>query len=337
MRYGDKFLIRGIAALLIYPGMHFATAVNPLVGGADGGTGGAGAGSGAGAGGGSPQGGSGGQGGAPAAGAGHPADSGNVAMLRTEYDKVKGQYSEVTGKWEPWSKVIGNHTPEQFTQFSSVYTRVFQEAQGIAEELGYSEQELIEALTADPVKTLDYLRQEQLEAQEGGQGGQGGNGQDLQQQINEAVNQHLGPIQQRENQRMTTEANSTFERTVHGLLVADFKALGIDAAAIDPEEREMLMTATSEMLKYDEQAVWALKYEGKTAGVQKAYQEAKTFLDKYFVARSNRERTRTGGAGGAGGGQGPGAGAGGNQGGGGKKPSLEDMINDPGVIGEKYR
>lgn len=329
MRNGDKFLVQGLAALLSYPGMYFATAVNPVVGAGAGETGGGGAGSGAGAGGGTPQTGHSTQ---PT----HPADSGNIAMLRGEYDKVKKDYTDVNGKWEPWSKVVGDHKPEQFQQYSQTYTKVFEQAKGLADSLGYSEAELIEALTADPVKTLDYLRQEAFDTEQGGEQGGGQQG-DLQQQIDSMVSERLGPIQERENVRMTTEANATFERTVHGMIVEDFKKLGIDAAGIEADEREMLMTATSEMLKYDEGAVWALKYEGKTAGVQKAYQEAKTFLDKYFVSRSNRERARTGTGAGGGGGARPGQGGQQQQQQQGKRPSLDEMINDPGTISEKYR
>src|SRR5262249_31902041 len=141
--------------------------------------------------------------------------------------------------------------------------------------------------------------------------------------------QAVGPIQQRENQRMTHEANALFERTVHGLAVESFKAEGIDVANIPPDEMYLLTSATSEILKYDDNALRELKYNGKTAAIQKAFQEARTTLDKYYLARSGRDRARInpnpGNANGNGTGQ---------QQQQAKRPTLDEMIDNPSVIDE---
>lgn len=109
----------------------------------------------------------------------------------------------------------------------------------------------------------------------------------------------------------------------------------------------MLTSAASEIMKYDQAALHALKFEGKTAAIQKAVREAKTFLDKYFMARATRERGMVaGGRGGQGGNQG-GGNNGGGQGGPGmirdaktgqwRKATLDELASEPTLINSKYQ
>lgn len=202
----------------------------------------------------------------------------------------------------------------------------------IGQELGYDKNEILEVLHEDPLKTLNFLQNKWAEEQAGGGGGGEG---DEEAQLADLVNQHvekaLGPIQQRENVRITNEANSLFERTAHGELTAAFKEEGVDISKVAPEEMFMYISAASEIMKYDATALHGLKYEGKTAPIQKAVREAKTFLDKYFMARAARER-----AGIAGGGANRNRQPQGGQGGGNQKHTLDELIEDPSLINAKY-
>jgi hypothetical protein len=105
-----------------------------------------------------------------------------------------------------------------------------------------------------------------------------------------------------------------------------YKKEGIDVAQIPQEEIAMLMTATSEIMKYEEADIKALKFEGKTAGVQKAFQQAVAEFDKYYLARAGRDKARVQPAR-------PGQPA---QPGQPKKPTLDEIIDNPGVLGKQY-
>lgn len=244
-----------------------------------------------------------------------PNQGDGVRQLREAYEGLKT-------KFEPWEKL--GIKPDQVGQFQNVYTKLHTEVATLGRELGYPDNEIAEAMAEDPVRTLDFLRTQADQAQQGNQ--QPDNGQDLNDLVAQHVNQVVGPIQQRENQRMTQEANSLFERTVHGLAVESFKAEGIDVANIPQDEMFMLTSAVSEILKYDEGALRSLKYEGKTAAVQQAFQEAKNYLDKYYLARTGRERARIQPAARPGQPAQPGQ----------KKYTLDEMIENPGVLGKQY-
>lgn len=292
----------------------FAAAAPPLTG-AGSGESGAGAGSGTGTGSGTvPQGG--GQGG-PADGSGaQPGNQGGqvdgLKQLRETYEKLKNEF-------EPFQKL--GVKADQVSQFQGVYQKVYNEAAAIGRDLGYPDEEIAEALAEDPIRTIEFLRSKAEQLQ-----GQQQDPDDINDRIQQGIQQAMGPIQQRENQRMTDAANTLFERTVHNMAVETFKAEGIDVANIPQDEMFMLTAATSEILKYDDGALKALKYEGKTAAIQKAFTEAKNFLDKYYLARSGRTKLAPPRPGQ------PPAPAGQP----GKKPTLDEMIENPGLINNKY-
>lgn len=301
-----------LSELLRFPGLNFATGANAVVtqqGGSDGGA------AGAPAGGGTPAGGQ--PAGQPAGGAGD-----GIAQLRTAYEKVKTDF-------EPYQKL--NLKPEQITQYSGVYEKTYKEVASVGRQLGYPDDQIAEALQEDPIATLDFLRNEFAQRQQGGQQRQQG-GQDLNELVQSRIDEAIGPVQEWQNTQMTQAANSKFEQTVYQMATELYKSEGLDVSQVPPDEMDLLMSATSEILKYDDGALRALKYEGKTAPIQKAFTEAKTMLDKYFIARTQRSGQRVGVTGRAPNGQfQP------SQQNGGKRPTLDEMIDNPGLIGEKYR
>jgi len=239
---------------------------------------------------------------------GQPGGEG-LPQLRQAYETLKAQH-------DPYSKL--NLKPEQITQQTAIYGRFFSEVSNLGKELGFTEQDIVEAFTAKPLETLDFLRSKMAEFEQ--QNG-GDPNADPRQLVEQLVEQRIGPIQQRENVRMTNEANSLFERTVYQETVNWAKTQGLEIANVPKEELQAIMDVASEAMKYDADALKALKMEGKTAGVQKAFQEAVKFLDAYYLARSGRDRARVtppnrGGAPGQQGGNQPG-----------KKPTLDEIIN----------
>lgn len=301
--------------LLEFRGMNFAGEVANLA---------AGTGEGAPAGGGS------GSGGAPAGGQPGGAqpgqqggDGGGIAQLRSAYEQIKQ-------KFEPFEKL--NLKPEQITQYSTVYQKSFEAAAELGRQLGYPDAEIVEALLENPVETVNFLRNELQQRRDGQQQQQQDPNLDLNELVEQRLQQALAPINERENLRMTNEANSVFERTTYQMAADMYKAEGLDIANVPPDEVSMLMSAASEIMKYDEDALRALKYEGKTASIQRAFTEAKTMLDKYFVARSGR-------SGGARPAAAPGRAPNGQFQPGmvnGKKATLDDIFNNPEIVNPRY-
>lgn len=318
-------MIKHILQYALFLGTMFAAGA-PAVGGG-GGTSEPGAGAGSGA---APGSGSSPASGSPGASSGTPSPTGQPGQPAQGQDQglkqLREAYEGVKAKFEPYEKL--NLKPEQISQFSGVYQKTFNEAAAIGRELGYPDDQIAEALAEDPVRTIDFLRNQAQTAAQNRE--QPGGREDLTQLVNKQLEQVLGPIQQRENVRMTDAANGLFEQTTRQLIVESFKGEGLTAEQIPADEMQLLMDATSEILKYDQGALNALKFEGKTAAIQKSFQEARTMFDKYYLARTNRERARVtppnrGGQPQ----QQPGAG-------GGKKPTLDEMIENPGLIGAKY-
>lgn len=297
---------------------YFATAPNPAAGAGTGGSGGGGDGSGAppAGGGGSPTGPS-----APASIDWNTAPQqfrDGYAKLKADFEKLQGDYKP----WQEWSSKVGV-THDQLPAVHGTYQEVYEQINGIAEELGLPEDQITEAVEKHGiVKVLDHLRQQYAKAAEN----RDPDDQSLQDAIEAAISQRMGPIEERENQRLTDAGNDRFEQIVHQSIVDTFKAEGVDVAQIPEKESFMLVNATSEILKYDEKALTALKQGKGQAEVQRAYQQAKTFLDEYYLSRSGRERGRIQGPPKI---QKPGEQA--------RKPTLDEMIEEPTNINQKYK
>lgn len=247
------------------------------------------------------------------------------AQFRDGYKKLEDDFKKLQGEykpWQDWSKTAGvNH--DQLPTVHGVYQNLYTQASELAEALGYAEDELVEALQKDPVKTLDYLRGQYQKAE----GDRNDNADtSLEEQIDAAIEQRMAPIHERENERLTDAANQRFEQIVHSSIVEAFKAEGLDVAQIPEKESFMLMNATSEILKYDEKALIELKKGGGQAAIQKAFHQAKMFLDEYYLSRSGRERGRIQGPPKI---QPPGQPP--------RKPTLDEMIEEPTLVNAKYK
>jgi hypothetical protein len=267
---------------------------------------------------------------APATSPGTQAPQTQTQQQTTGIDQLRTAYEQVKKDFEPYQKL--NLQPSQISQYQTVYNRTFEQVGAIGRELGYPDDQIVEAIMEDPIATLRYLENEYAARQ---QGQQQQTQLSLQEQINQGIQNAVGPLQERENIRMTNEANALFERTVYNMAGQMYKAEGIDVSQVPEDEISLLTSAASEILKYDDDALRALKYEGKTAAIQKAFQEAKTMLDKYFVARMGRQGNRL--AAGAPGGlqRGP-NGQFQSQQSGNRKPTLDEIMDKPEIINPRY-
>lgn len=217
--------------------------------------------------------------GSPPAGSGAPspgaaAESPNIRQLREAYEKLKGEY-------EPYSK-LGK--PEEIQTHVSIAQKLASESVEIGTRLGYEETEIRQALANDPAGTIAFLRQKAAEAEKTGAQ------PDPQTLIKQMLDKELKPFRQAQEQQMIEKANGLFDTAFE----AETKKLFADEA-IPTEERSVLYDVASQMMSYDEKALQRLKFEGKTSDVAKYVNEARAFLDKYYLARSGRESKRIGG------------------------------------------
>jgi len=310
-----------------------------------GGAGGGGTGGGSGAGAGSDGAGSGGQTSGTGAGTGQGAGAGSggstgggtqqtqhiatidwataPAQFRQAYEQLKTQHDQLNMKFKPFESI----NPDQFKSFQGSHTQVMRSIQQVSNALGIDESEVNEAISQfGVVAVLDHLRQEAWEAEQADAGNQEViNERDLNERIQNGIQQAISPIQQRENQRLVHEANSLTERTIVDLATAHYKAQGSDYTQFPQPLRDFISTGVTEVLKYDDQGLLDLKFQGKTAPIQKAFQTFMAMFDQAYLARRGME----GGVvntGNRGAGQGNQNQVGQRQG---KMPTIDEIIDDP--------
>lgn len=244
-------------------------------------------------------------------------------QFREGYNKLKSDFEKLQGEYKPWQGL--NVKPEEVGRFQQGYQQTYGEIKGLADAIGVEEREVADAIRAHglvPVlRRLELEYQQAAAAQEGDQNAL--TERDLEDRINSVAERVLSPIQQRENQRVTKEANLLVENTITQLASDAFKAGGMDWAGAPPDLKNFIMTGVTEVLKYDSDALAAIKTEGKTAAVAQAFQTFQSMWDAAYLARrsmeGNRQIARPGQ---------PKLQQQGNQ----KPPTLEEMINDPNTV-----
>lgn len=305
---------------------HFATPAAALPG-SDGGSGAPATGGGAGAGGGTPV----STGGAPAATPQVDWNANTVpAQLREGYNKLKADYEKLQADHKPWQSL--NVKPEEVGRYQQSYQGIYNEMKGLAESLAnpdgtpITEAELAAAIqTHGLLPVLDQLRYEAQQAEAAAGGDTAAiQQQELEARIQAGIETRLSPVLQRENQRMVTEANALVERSITELATTSFKTAGLDFAGAPPALKDFILTGVTEALKYDDEGMRGVKFEGKTAPIQKAFQTFQAMWDAAYLARRQMEGNVAPGP--RQGQQRPSPATAG------KQPSLEEMINDPDSI-----
>ena len=285
-----------------YDGPTFICGASPAAGGA-GGAGGAGA--------------TEGSGGPPAAAAPAPAAPPAAptvdwatapAHFRTAYEKLKSDHEALEGTYKPL-KELGE--PADLQRGYEAANRIYTELSTLGTAQGYPQEQIDEAFDKDPVGTLAFLRAEAAKAGKGD--GAPPKPEDIQRLIDQRVTDATKPLTEWHNEQLTTAANQRFESEYNKLFDADYK----DAP---PEFRQALYDVTSELIKYDQEALVALKTKGNTAAVAKYFAEGKKFMTQVYTAMNAMEQKRIAGGGGPRGPVPPGGPAR-------KGPSLDDIIS----------
>lgn len=300
------------------PQLNFAAApVIPAGGGSDAGAGAGGAGAG-----GTP----GPAGGAPATAPAAPDwNAANVpAQLREGYNKLKADHEALQAKYKPWEGVTAK--PDEVGHFQQSYQQVYGELKGIADTLQITESEVADAIRVHGLlPVLDQLRYEAQQAEAAAGGDTAAiQQQELEERIAAGIETRLSPVLERENKRIVAEANTHVENTITQLATDAFKTAGFDFVAAPPALKDFIITGVTEALKYDSEGMKAIKFEGKTAPIQKAFQTFQAMWDAAYLARRQMEGNvapapRPGQA------RPPGAAPG-------KQPTLDEMINDPNTV-----
>lgn len=245
--------------------------------------------------------------------------------LREGYNKLKADYEKLQTEYKPWQGL--NAKPEEVAQYRGGYQQVYGEMKGLGDQLGIAEAELADAIkTHGLLPVLDQLRHEMQQAEAARNGDpQAVSEQDLQERIDRAAEQRLSPVLERENQRIVKEANILVGNTITQLASDAFKAAGLDYSGAPPALKDFIETGVTEALKYDSAGMRDLKFEGKTASVQRAFQTFSAMFDAAYLARQQMEGKRA--PAGSGRQQPARQGAPAT-----KKPTFDEMINDPDSI-----
>lgn len=313
-----------LQSLLIGPVLFFASAAGITDAGAGAGAG-AGTGGAAGGGGTGTGAGAGAGGGAAAA----PTIDWSTAPqhLRTAYETAKRERDDLQKQYEPWQRL--GMKPEDVSSSNQGYQQVYSEIKGVSDQLDIPENEIADAIRQFGVlRVLDHLRGELYEAEQANAGDEGVlREQDLDARIQAGIEAAVSPIQNRENQRLVHEANALSDRVINEMAADMYKKQGVDYASAPNELKMFISTGVTEVLKYDDEALHALKYEGRTVGIQKAFQTFMQMWDAAYLARRKMEGNVVPQQ--RGGGRSP---AGGPPADGKKPPSLDEIIADPNLV-----
>src|SRR5208337_3479192 len=109
-------------------------------------------------------------------------------QFREGYNKLKSDFEKLQGEYKPWQGL--NVKPEEVGQFQQGYQQTYGEIKGLADAIGVEEREVADAQEGDQNALIE---------------------RDLEDRINSVAERVLSPIQQRENQRVTKEANLLVE------------------------------------------------------------------------------------------------------------------------------
>jgi hypothetical protein len=177
----------------------------------------------------------------------------------------------------------------------------------LGEDLGFTKEEVLDEFGKDPFRLLSALEKEAAKA-EGARPPM--DEKRMRELLNKELENRFKPYEEKENLRVTDEAHNVFLKEVDRLTAEAYPS-----AQLEEPEGDLLYTATSYLMtqeqdqitddrtagKVDEKTLSTLeqlKFGGRVAGVQKFFQQAQSFLDAYYLARSKRETAAPGPGGG---------------------------------------
>lgn len=208
------------------------------------------------------------------------------------------------------------------------FTQLRTGAQTLAKTLGYDDADFTEAFNADPAGTILILRQEEAAARQSGQRGgqqqgQQGNQQDLQDQIRDLVRKETAPVTAQVNQQITEAAMVKYEQNLTTAITADPVLKNAP-----PEVHDIVKDYLGEYFASQPQVLLAMKTKGDFSAIPEAVKYISGRLNTAFakwLAHNN--------AGGRPSQTSPAL----QRPNGGAKITLDDIINDPAVLGAQYK
>ena len=247
---------------------------------------------------------------------------GNWQQLRAKYDAAQARAKALDAFGVPEDR-IGTVA----TQYKAIMTTV----NTLGKELGYEDADLAEAFATDPVKTLSLLQQEKAEAEaEAARANAtqrpGESNEDFMARVRDMVRKEMEPATKHINQQITDAVMAKVDTTFD----AAFKAALPDAPA---EVRSLIEDYVYESLQHSKDNVAAMRNNGDFSSVETQVQFVAGRLKDVFAKWVAHEQTRTQNGRPRVGDSSTGT----TQQQNGKRPSLDDMINDPGLINAKYR
>ena len=235
-----------------------------------------------------------------------PADDlqdGNWRELRSRYDAQKAEISALKANANPAA--------------AAAVTR----AQSMAKDLGYTDADFNEAFTKDPVRTMQILAEEAAASQTQQQTRQDSQ-PDLQKQIDDAIAAKLSPFQEAQNRQATEAAMVKYEQNFTQLASADPILKEAPQEVVD-----VVKDYLGEYFSTQPEILLAMKTKGDFSAMNDAVKFVSGRLHAAFKAWLNKTNGTQPGA----------TGNQQTQRSGGGKFTLDDIINDPGVLGAQYK
>lgn len=191
-----------------------------------------------------------------------PAESANVRQLREQYESTKKQLDSYTGlgKAEELQRL---HTQYQAQQKEALTL-------GTDPALNYTPESIQAAFEKDPIGTLALLRQEHQKIQ-------AANGKaDLSdpKALNDLIQRQLAEKTKPYDTFLDKQMTDAAEGKMRNHFDTVFKSAFPDAD-FPPEAKQGLFDLTDLLMGYDKPALQRLKFEGKTADVDRYFDQAK--------------------------------------------------------------
>lgn len=201
-------------------------------------------------------------------------------QFRSSYEALKTEHEAYKALGLPPEAIKSQ--VEKFTAYQNL-------AHQFGEALGFTKEQVNQHFAQRPLETLAYLRQKYQEAvaARGGNSNGGNNGQeDPVEAIKQELMGEVAPLKQFVAQQVTQAAIGLFNTEFDRLIDTNFKD-----ADLDQDERDFLYKTTTEMMKYDRDAMTRLRNDQKVSDVEKYFKQAQELylkLQQRFEARTTK-------------------------------------------------
>lgn len=245
----------------------------------------------------------------------NPADPNPASQTPTQDDLQDGNWRELRSRYEAQKAEIATLKANSNPAAAAAITQ----AQSMAKTLGYQDADFMEAFTKDPVRTMQILAEESASRQNQ-PNPQDGQAPDLNKQIEDAINAKLSPFQEVQNRQATEAAMVKYEQNFTQFVSSDPILKDAPQEVVD-----VVKDYLGEYFSTQPQILIAMKTKGDFTAMNEAIKFTSGRLHSAFkswLAKTNGSPTSSNGS--------PAPRAPG-------KLTLDQIINDPGVLGDQYK